>query len=416
MDESDAKRSTDREIRQNKTLRALLDNYRYELTGGRPVPIADVAALAATKPWARDQSTPRCRLKASRWADFAAFMAARFPAARNAADIQKSHVEAYSVALSASGKYVAEKNNRRGARRYRAEPHRLSGATVRSILGDLRGLFAKVMEDAGAVTNPFDAIVVRPTETAERQVFTPEELARIGEGISTDEERQLSVCVLREDAERALWLRHADFCRPLFIVASLTGLSEGDICDLKWSDFDWGESVIRRRRNKTGSRILVPILPALASYLGTLPAGGEYVFPEHRSVYDCKGVSSRVKGFLNGLGIETQLRRPGFVAVSVKDLHSMRHVFCYYATRAGIPATLVAKIVGHKTVAMTEHYADHSTAADLRTAIAKMPLILPDGGVTDAPDEADAERRRLLDAVRLLPPDKVRSILSRLNA
>ncbi len=30
----------DEEIRRNRTVRALVENYRYELTGGRPVPVA----------------------------------------------------------------------------------------------------------------------------------------------------------------------------------------------------------------------------------------------------------------------------------------------------------------------------------------------------------------------------------------
>lgn len=40
----------DEEIRRNRTVRALVENYRYELTGGRPVPVAQAYEIAVAKP------------------------------------------------------------------------------------------------------------------------------------------------------------------------------------------------------------------------------------------------------------------------------------------------------------------------------------------------------------------------------
>jgi len=55
-------------------------------------------------------------------------------------------------------------------------------------------------------------------------------------------------------------------------------------------------------------------------------------------------VSDRVKRFLHGFGIVTTVEVPGRRAVSGKDLHSMRHVFCYLAKSAGIPENVIAEM------------------------------------------------------------------------
>ena len=41
---------TERAVRRNQSVRALVENYRYELTGGSPVRIADAYPLAAARP------------------------------------------------------------------------------------------------------------------------------------------------------------------------------------------------------------------------------------------------------------------------------------------------------------------------------------------------------------------------------
>ena len=115
--------------------------------------------------------------------------------------------------------------------------------------------------------------------------------------------------------------------------------------------------MIFRKRRKTGVDMALPILGELETFLREIPHRGEYVFPEHAERYlkDPTLVSYRVKRFLEKLGIRTPRQFKDRKAISTKDLHSMRHVFCYYAGQAGIPLATVQAIVGHMTPEMTKH-------------------------------------------------------------
>ena len=43
-------KEVERDIRKNKTVVALVENYKYELTGGHPIQLDEAFALAAQKP------------------------------------------------------------------------------------------------------------------------------------------------------------------------------------------------------------------------------------------------------------------------------------------------------------------------------------------------------------------------------
>ena len=121
------------------------------------------------------------------------------------------------------------------------------------------------------------------------------------------------------------------------------------------------------------------------------------------------GVSYRIKQFLEGLGIQTT-RKPEdrTRAVSVKDLHSCRHTFCYYAGLAGIPLAVVQSIVGHMTPAMTEHYSAHASMEDKRRGMERLSFFTQDA--LPAVDE-EPERAELRQMIESMPLEKVRAML-----
>jgi integrase len=198
------------------------------------------------------------------------------------------------------------------------------------------------------------------------------------------------------------------------VIAANSGLTEGDICTLKWSEIDFAGRMIRRTRRKTGAEIILPLIPELAAYLSTLPRTSEYVLPEHAERYLKRrtSVPGKVKRFLESLGIKTTVSRDGIRNVSVKDLHSLRHIFCYRAKKAGVPEDLIAKMVGHKIVEMTRHYADHDTENDLRAQIRKLPALF----VGERGDnQGEVERERLMELIPQLPIEVVRRWLGELS-
>lgn len=144
---------------------------------------------------------------------------------------------------------------------------------------------------------------------------------------------------------------------------------------------------------------------------------GEYVFPDHAKMYRTNptGVSYRVKQFLDRLGIETSRTPKGRTrAVSVKDLHSCRHTFCYYAGLKGIPLAVVQSIVGHMTPEMTKHYSAHATLADKRRGVAAMSGFLPTltADAPALPAEGDPARLELHRLADTLPVEEIKRILA----
>jgi integrase len=221
------------------------------------------------------------------------------------------------------------------------------------------------------MSNPFASIPKPSLLTENRQPFTLEELKTIKENLD-------------------------DFTRPLFTIAIATALREGDICTLKWNEIDLTNLVIRREKmRKTQVGVDIPIMPPLAVYLEELQGkrvdSGEYaqyVLPLHAKMYleNRSGVSYRIKTFLEEKCHIVTLSKPAGRdrAVSVKDLHSCRHTFCYYAGLYGIPMNIVQGIVGHMTPEMTKLYSNH---ACLEAKREKMQLLtdflnLADGAET----------------------------------
>ncbi|WP_302811917.1 hypothetical protein, partial [Victivallis vadensis] len=72
-------------------------------------------------------------------------------------------------------------------------------------------IFTKLAEDAGLVMNPWANVITPEWKQTDREIFSEPELALIKRAIFRDDEL-------------------SEFCRPLFLVAAVTGLTEGDIC------------------------------------------------------------------------------------------------------------------------------------------------------------------------------------------
>lgn len=384
----------EREIRMNKTVTALVENYKFELTGGSRIAFNEAFPLAAAKPSKREAKSNYAKLRGTYWDDFSAFMAEKYPDIKDLSAVRRAHCEAYVSYLVKEGRFVKDikftlHRPHKRKKTLQVEYKRdflLSPKTIKEIVGACRWVFGKLEEDAGITRDPWKDVVLPAADPIPRDIFTPEELKRIWDGMQDN-----------------------PFCYHLFIIAANSGMPEGDICMLEWADIDWKLRGIVKDRRKTGVEIDLPFMPQLEAYLKTLPHEGKYVSMQHAQMYmeSQPSVSERVMAFLHGLGIETTVKREGRKAQSVKDLHSMRHVFCYSAKRAGIPDTTIQRFVGHRLVEMTRHYAAHDTFQDLHAEIKKLPPIF--GGELI---EEDSSRKRLADLAYTLPLEDVERLLS----
>ncbi|OGV71223.1 MAG: hypothetical protein A3K19_11825 [Lentisphaerae bacterium RIFOXYB12_FULL_65_16] len=429
-----------------KTQAAIVENYRDVMAGGKRLALADAWKAYLAKPRRRQMRERHQAMVKGRWENFLAFLRDQYPEIQHLQEVRPEHAAAYighirtrgqwipadvrefaskldwSIgavlrAIANGGKYpetgsteeklayLSEQRQKRAKKwgknrvaTYTDEGVQLSTAAQNNYLATCAAVFAAVGEEAGVYDPPFKAITKVENAPEEREAFTPEDLKLIG-GKATG------------------WLYH------LFMVATNTGLREGDVCTLRWSEVDLAGGWIRRRMLKTGKRVEIPILPALARHLRTLPKDGEHVFPELADRYENHrtSIGCAVSRFLADLKIETTREVPGRTrAVSVKDVHSCRHTFCYLAALNGVPFPIVQGVVGHMDSAMTRRYMDHATADAKRDALKAIPDYLSNGNGTavpalpPAPNTPRAELHRLVDRLSDEMVEAAREALARL--
>lgn len=347
-------RKTANELASQKNVKALIENFRDELSGGEQIALKDAFRVASMKPSRKTISEKSRHSKESRFNDFVLFMENIHPDVKNVKNVTAKYAEEYISYIRNNGRFSKLVVSATG--NYQSNIKNLAPVTLNRHLEELRAVFDVLMKRCGMQENPFADIepVLEDSET--REAFSEKELEQI-----------LS--------------KAPPFIRAIFIVGFFTAFREGDIATLKWSEVLWDQGIIRRKllktRNSSGAIVEVPIMPPLASFLKSqIGVDLEYVLPEHAKMYreNPSGIPYRVKKFLEeDLNICTTKRVPGRSrAISVKDVHSLRHTFCYFAGVAGIPLVVVQSIVGHMTPEMTAHYTAH---ADLKTKREKLALM-----------------------------------------
>ncbi len=308
----------------------------------------------------------------SRWNDFTAFVKEKF-SLTHLAEVEPKHADAYIAHIRQNGRYC--KTIQRGRIPYEQhEDVRLSSASANQYLRACRQVFKYLLPDLGftADENPFQHIKGIIVSHTPREIFTQDELAMI-------------------------FANPPPLMKALFTIGLCTGLREGDVATLKWSEIggyngrgtavsDFLYREINRITRKTHTLVHIPIEMELANCLSELASErdvhsefAEYVIPEAAKLY--LGKSNRlpreIHKYLNSIGIVTQKKTTnGKRNQSVKDFHSLRHCFCYYAGIKGVPLPVIQSIVGHINPAMTKHYQEHADRAARLKGISMMQNIV----------------------------------------
>ena len=387
-------RDTAKEASAQKSVGALVENFKRELTGGDKITIDGAFDLYMSKPRRKQPSPQQQRINRSQWNDFAAFMAETYPDVAQIDRVTKNHAESYIRQLREKGRFIRQISYQRDyqgavvSHSYTAQTQ-LSGRTVNAFHKTLKSVFAKLKEDAGLLCNPFDfEMMVNDSES--RDAFTPAELQKISDHMTP-------------------------FVRPLFIIGICTGLSEGDICTLRWDEIRDGRWIVRRRR-KTGAELEIPILPPLARFFDeqrVISGESEFILPEHAAMYGTNpsGISYRVKSFLESLGITTtKVARGRGRATSVKDVHSLRHTFAYLAGCYQIPLPVVQSILGHMSPEMTKHYQAHADREAKEKYLAKLPDFIGRAEMKAIGSTDEDLRRQLLRKIEVMPAGHLEKI------
>ena len=102
----------EREIRHNKSVVALVENYKFELTGGRRISLAEALPLAEAKPAKRVSKSKYAEMRKPYWNDFTSFMEATYPDISDLSAVRRCHCEAYVSYLAKQGRFNKEVRHR----------------------------------------------------------------------------------------------------------------------------------------------------------------------------------------------------------------------------------------------------------------------------------------------------------------
>lgn len=170
-------------------------------------------------------------------------------------------------------------------------------------------------------------------------------LERLRETDSPDRVRYLS------PEERARLMTTLEGAHPLHrgavIVSLNTGIRQGALFDLRWTDIDFstGTITLRAESAKAEKEQKVPMNHVAHETLSALPRLGTHVFPHTRTGESVPNYRTAWETILRHAGIENF------------RWHDMRHDFASRLVMAGVDLNTVRELLGHADLAMTLRYA-----------------------------------------------------------
>ncbi len=371
--------------------RAKLKRLKARLT----ITLDDAFDLHLQKPHTRFASTGVLKVAKRYWEDFVAFLKGQF-ALQTLDQVERIHAEAYIAYIRKNGRFDTKiRYNKESApmrRPFKEYEYggMLSNTTLNRYQSTCKAVFTFLSTDLGYTIeeNPFFHIKPLKLEPTDREIFTNDELSLI-------------------------FKNPPPLMKGLFTIGITTGLRLGDVATLRWSDIememvdgepDFFGKEIHRVTRKTKVLVHIPIEHELSEFLRTqwdVSRYSDYVLPEAAEMYLSGNhkLNWKILHYIQFLGIEKQRIIPGRKRKqSVKDFHSLRHCFCYYAGIRGVPLPIVQSIVGHLTQAMTKHYQSHADRAARLQGIALMRGLITQNGISpEAPKSTgDILRERIV--------------------
>ena len=222
----------------------------------------------------------------------------------------------------------------------------LASGTVRRIHTTLHGTLKAAQQAHLIASNPTEQIIAPRFSYRAKQVLTDE---------------QLDV-FMRVIAEDEIW---CDF----FYTELTTGLRRGEICGLKWEDFDevagtlkvcrtvyreaGGELTAGDTKTNAGTRkILLPANTAAVLSERKESALSEWIFPNLLKPEQPTDPGSAYRQ------LKVLLKRAGLPNIR---FHDLRHTFATHALASGVDVKTLSSILGHTRAAFTLDTYTHTT-------------------------------------------------------
>ena len=241
--------------------------------------------------------------------------------------------------------------------------HALSGSTVRR----LHGVFHMAMDAAVRAhlipKNPTEGVTLPKKETVPKQVLNDAQLERFMKEVQND----------------PIW-------HDFFYTELTTGLRQGEICSLMWSDFDEAHGTLSVRRTlhiqkggrlvtgetKTGTgKRTITLPPSTAGLLAQRKKSSysQWIFPNPLRPEQPANPNAAYNH------LKTLLKRAGLPSIR---FHDLRHTFATHALASGVDAKTLSGILGHTQASFTLDTYTHVTGDMQRQAAQVMDTFMTD--------------------------------------
>ena len=229
----------------------------------------------------------------------------------------------------------------------------LSPATVRRIHGVLHQALNVAVDRHLIVKNPTDDVTLPKKVTAAKTILNDKQLERFMEAIKADEH----------------W-------HDLFYTELTTGLRRGELCGLRWEDFDAASGslkvcrTVRREKGKglttgdtktyAGTRTIT-LPPSLAALLKERKRAAKtaWIFPDLLRPERPTAPDAAYRR------MKLLLERAGLPDIR---FHDLRHTFATHALTSGVDVKTLSGILGHTRAAFTLDTYTHTTGDMQRRA------------------------------------------------
>ena len=217
----------------------------------------------------------------------------------------------------------------------------LSAATINLQRGFLSHAFKKaVREWEWLRENPVEKVSREKVRNARDRWLTLEE-----------EKRLLDVCVIYATGKENVQVPHYWLQEVVFFDLN-TGMRMDEVLSLEWPHVDLFRKTVMVMRSKNGDKRTIPLnqraFELLKAKAKVRDIRSKYVFASEAGTKIDSGNLRR--GFYNALE-----------RAEITDFrfHDLRHTFATRLAQAGIDLYKIAKLMGHKTIVMTQRYSHH---------------------------------------------------------
>ncbi len=176
-------------------------------------------------------------------------------------------------------------------------------------------------------------------------------------------------------AQRNRWLKESeaklllDALKPrsvdthdMAILGLFCGLRAGEVLSLKWADIDFQEQALILKDTKNGESRFAYMTPEVEGMLRR-----RYM---EQSLDECVFLGTTISSTFDRVVDEIGLNAGRTDSRDRVVFHSLRHTFASWHAKRGTPLYTISKLLGHKSIMMTQRYAHLCPSAEKQAVMA----------------------------------------------